>query len=396
MATATPLLSMDDNMGLGTPDFFSSAWNPEQNDFSFTEAFAGNHSCYAPQLLQGQAEINQLDYFSGQGDDQFCSQSVYEPRQPSGLSHSNDDLDRILGNPGSAFSDKNIGAANSVPMFDPSSQATQLEDLASYHNPLYTFPGPGVPSLNDWTADIKPTGSPARIMTQMDNDNGRRTSLRYGQITPVDSPPDDSLPPAQKAARQSSAKNRGDDSAQSREIPKIKKPRKSKKKPMTKEQEESKRKKFLERNRIAADKCRQNRKKWIDDLQTKAHYFSADKTAKKAQLEELEQEIVQLRSLLFIHSRSCNEKDIVSWIEQEANKVQLHGERDWNETLEDKLLIFGQDVGGASSPTSRPTSSLGYGSVSEVLSRRYSDATADDGFASAVSIQSSRQPSSIL
>ena len=52
-----------------------------------------------------------------------------QSRQLSGLSHSNDDLDRILGNPSSAFLDKNIGTANSVPMFDPSSQGTQLEGL---------------------------------------------------------------------------------------------------------------------------------------------------------------------------------------------------------------------------------------------------------------------------
>jgi hypothetical protein len=387
---------MDDNMGLGTPNFFSSAWNPEQNDFSFTGVFAGNHSGYTPQLLQGQAENNQLDYFSGQGDNQFGSHSMYQPRQPSGLSHSHDDLDHILGNPGSAFLDKNVSATNSVSMFGTSSQATQMQGLASCHDPLYNSAGLGVPSLNDWTVDMKQTASPARIMTQIDNDTGRRTSLRYGQITPVDSPPDDSSPPTQKAARQSSANHRRDNSAQSSETPKVKKPRKSKKKPMTKEQEESKRKKFLERNRVAADKCRQNRKKWIDDLQTKAHYFGADNTAKRAQLEELEQEIMQMRSLLFIHSRSCNEKDIVSWVEQEANKVQLLGEPDSKETLEDKLSMFGQNVEEASSPTSRSTSSHGYGSVSEALSRRYSDATAGDDFALAVSVQSSRRPSTAL
>jgi hypothetical protein len=381
MTTAMPLLNLDDSMGLGTPNFFNSAWSPEQNDFSFTEAFAGNHSGYTPQLLQGQAENNQLDYFSVQGDNQVSSSSIFQHRQLSGLSQSNADLDRILDNP------------SSVPMFGPSSHDTQMQGVSSYSNPLYNSAGLGLPSTNDWNVDIKATASPAKIMTQMENDISRRTSLRYGQITPVDSPLDDSLPPTQKAARKSSSKSKADDSAQSNNTPKVKKPRKSKKKPMTKEQEESKRKKFLERNRVAADKCRQNRKKWIDDLQTKAHYFGADNTAKKAQLEELEQEIVQLRSLLFIHSRSCNEKDIVNWVEQEANKVQLFSEK---EALDDKISIFSQDLGEASSPISRPTSSCGYGSVSEAVSRRYSDATAGDDFALAVSAQSSRRTSSVL
>lgn len=387
------LLSMDDNMGLGTPNFFSLAWNPEQNDFSFTEAFAGNHSGYTPQLLQGQVENNRLDYFSGQGDNHFGGESLYQPRQPSGLSQSHDDLDRILENSGTALFDKNFAPASSVLASDHSSQATQTHGLTSYHNPLSSSSGLGDPSINDWSVDIKPSASPARLMTQMDNDIGRRTSLRYGQITPVDSPPDDSLPPAQKVARQSSSKTKGDDSAQSNETPKVKKPRKSKKKTITKEQEESKRKKFLERNRIAADKCRQNRKKWIDDLQTKAHYLGADNTAKKAQLEELEQEIMQMRSMLFIHSRSCNEKDIVGWVEQEVNKVQQLSEKD---TLEDKSSIFSQNVGETPSPTSRPSSSRGYGSVSEAVSRRYSDATAVDDFGSAESAQSSRRASTAV
>lgn len=391
MAATMPLLNMDDNMNLGTPNFFSSAWNPEQNDFSFTEAFAGNHSGYTPQLLQGRAESNQLDYFFHQGDNQSGSQSVFHSKQPPTLSQSNADLDRILENPSSAFHEKNV-AVNSGLKLDPSSQAGQVQGFNTYHNPLYSSAVLGFPSLNYWDADIKPTASPAKIMTQMESDTAGGTSLRYGQITPIDSPTDDALPPAQKCSRQSSSKPKGDSSSQSNETPKVKKPRKSKKKQMTKEQEESKRTKFLERNRVAADKCRQNRKKWIDDLQMKAHYFGADNAAKKAQVEELEQEVVQLRSLLFIHSRSCNEKDIVGWVEQEATKVQLFNEKE----LDDKLSTYSQNLGEVSSPISRPPSSHGYGSVSETGSRRYSDATVGDDFASAVSIQSSRRTSTAL
>lgn len=374
-------------MGLGTPNFFSSAWNPEQNDFSFTEAYQsgnGNHTGYTPQLFQGQAENNQLDYFSGTSGDQFSSQSIYQSRQQQRFSQSPDDLDRILGAGNSAFLDKNVDTAHPEAIFN------------SYGNSYFSSSGLGVPSLNDWNPDTKQNAAPAKIMTQLANVTGRRTSMRFGQITPVDSPPDKFLPPAQKTSKQSTSKSKGDDANTANNAPKAKKPRKSKKKPMSKEQEEAKRKKFLERNRVAADKCRQNRKKWIDDLQNKAHFFGADNSAKKAQLEDLEHEIIQLRSLIFIHSRSCNENDIVNWIEQEASKVQLDG-AELKQSGEGSLSNFSQNAGEVSSSSSPPTSSHGYGSVSDAVSRRYSAVTADDDFISVLSAApseyGSRRPS---
>ena len=396
MTTATPLLNMDDNIGLGAPDFFSSAWNPEQNEFSFTEAYqssSGNRTGFTPLLPQAQAENGQLDYFSVRPEGQFSDQSIYQPKHQPGLSQSQDDLDNILETTGPAFLDKNTGARHSGSILNPLSQGIQMHGLTFYDNSIFGSTGLGVPSLNDWDPDVKPTASPARIMTQMANDTGRRTSLRYGQITPIDSPLDDALSPSQKTTRHSSSKKRGDSSTTPNEAPKAKKPRKSKKKPMTMEQEEAKRKKFLERNRVAADKCRQNRKKRIDDLQSKAHYIGADNTAKKAQLEDLEQEIAQLRSLVFIHSRSCNEKDILDWIEQESSKVQSLCQNNFKESADDTFSKFSQDAEDMSSPASRPTSSHGYGSVSEALSHRYSTATAGEDYASAISAQSSRRPS---
>jgi hypothetical protein len=396
MTSAPPLLNIDDNMCLGTPNFFSSAWNPEQNEFSFTEAYqsgAGNHSGFTPLFLQGQGENGQLDYFSVRPEDQFGSQSIYQPRHQQGLSEHHDDLDRILGSTGPPSLDKNLGATHPESILNPLSQGPQVHGLTSYDSSLFSSTGLGVPSLNDWDSDVKPTASPARITTKMANDTGRRTSLRYGQITPIDSPLDDALSPLQKTTRHSSSKKKGDDSMTSNEAPKVKKPRKSKKKPMTMEQEEAKRKKFLERNRVAADKCRQNRKKWIDDLQSKAHYLGADNAVKKAQLEELEQEIVQIRSLLFIHSRSCNEKDLLDWIEQESSKVQNLGQTELKASGDDTFSEFSQSAEDMSSSSSRPTSSHGYGSVGEAVSRRYSTATAGEDYASAVSVQSSRRPS---
>jgi bZIP transcription factor len=361
---------MDDTMGMGTPTFFSSAWSPEQSDFPFTGEYQSNienYTNYAPQFQQGQAENNQLDYFSTP-QDQFNSQLVFQPKYPALLL--NDDLDMIL--PSSE-------SLQPQSFSKPSTLNAQMQDITTYDNPTVF----GVTELEDFPlskwSPMEESTSPARLKMEKTSDSGRRTSVRYGQITPVDSPPEDSQPATQNQRKASTTKSKQDDPVISSEPPKLKKPRRSKKKALTKEQEEAKRKKFLERNRVAADKCRQNRKKWIDDLQAKVHFFNSDNAAKKAALDELEQEIVQLRSMLFIHARGCNEKDILDWVEQEARRVEL--ETQTKVQPDDGVSTFSQETDEPSSPLSRP-STRGFGAVSDAISRRYNVATADDAVTS--------------
>jgi hypothetical protein len=385
MSVLTPLLNMDENMGLGTPNFFSSAWDPENSDFSFTEGYQsnmGSYTNYAPQFQQGQAEINQLDYFSNP-EDQLIDQSGFQPKYP--VQTQNDDLDLILASESS----------QSPPFTKHSVTNAQMQGIATYDNPVVfgVTELEGLPASN-WSPMAKPT-SPARMKMELANDTGQRTSIRYGQITPVDSPPEDSRATAKSERKTSTVKSKQDDSGALSEASKLKKPRKSKKKSLTKDQEEAKRKKFLERNRVAADKCRQNRKKWIDDLQAKAHFFSADNAAKRASVEELEQEIVQLRSMLFIHSRSCNEEDILNWVGHEARRVELDAQAKLQ--ADDATSTFSPGLDEPSSPLSRP-STRGFGSVSDAVSRRYSVVTADDAITSPMmsggfSGRSSRPPS---
>jgi hypothetical protein len=202
----------------------------------------------------------------------------------------------------------------------------------------------------------------------------RGTEVCYGQITPANSTPEESKATPAKERRLSTKDNQLS-LDECNDAPKVKKPRKSKRKPLTKDQEEAKRKKFLERNRIAADKCRQNRKKWIDDLQNRAHFLNADNAAKKATVEQLEQEVVQLRSLLFIHSRACNQDDIVRWVEQEARRVELGAQtRKFSDDRRSTLSQIGDEP---LSPLSR-----GAGSISDAASRRFSAVTVDEAITS--------------
>jgi len=65
--------------------------------------------------------------------------------------------------------------------------------------------------------------------------------------------------------------------------------------------DEEKRKNFLERNRVAALKCRQRKKQWLANLQAKVEIFSTENDALSATVTQLREEIVNLKSLLLAH-----------------------------------------------------------------------------------------------
>ncbi|GAW18569.1 hypothetical protein EKO27_g4795 [Xylaria grammica] len=69
----------------------------------------------------------------------------------------------------------------------------------------------------------------------------------------------------------------------------------------TKMTDEEKRKNFLERNRVAALKCRQRKKQWLANLQNKVEMFSSENDALTSQISALREEVVNLKTLLLAH-----------------------------------------------------------------------------------------------
>ncbi|KAF9891103.1 hypothetical protein FE257_005039 [Aspergillus nanangensis] len=65
--------------------------------------------------------------------------------------------------------------------------------------------------------------------------------------------------------------------------------------------DEEKRKNFLERNRVAALKCRQRKKQWLANLQEKVELFTSENDALTATVTQLREEIVNLKTLLLAH-----------------------------------------------------------------------------------------------
>ncbi|RIB23012.1 hypothetical protein C2G38_2242937 [Gigaspora rosea] len=73
----------------------------------------------------------------------------------------------------------------------------------------------------------------------------------------------------------------------------------------TEETAEEKRRKFLERNRIAASKCRQKKKAWVQDLKNKADSIIAKNNQLHAFVNDLKEEMLALKNQLLAH-RNCD------------------------------------------------------------------------------------------
>ncbi|KAJ9419685.1 hypothetical protein FOXG_07028 [Fusarium oxysporum f. sp. lycopersici 4287] len=70
---------------------------------------------------------------------------------------------------------------------------------------------------------------------------------------------------------------------------------------MSKMTNDEKRKNFLERNRVAAHKCRLRRKQWLTQLQTKVELFTTENNTLMAQIAHLRDETVSLKTLILAH-----------------------------------------------------------------------------------------------
>lgn len=105
--------------------------------------------------------------------------------------------------------------------------------------------------------------------------------------------------------------------------PRRRRPRRPRPKPqLSAAEEDAKREKFLERNRVAAGKCRVKRKSRMTDLEVTK--LDLEKQNSKLRMEHaaLLNEASQARAMLMGHA-SCNDYRIDKWIENEAKRFVL-------------------------------------------------------------------------
>ena len=87
--------------------------------------------------------------------------------------------------------------------------------------------------------------------------------------------------------------------------------------------EDVKRSKFLERNRVAASKCRQKKKEWTQNLENRARQLQKDNNQLRLVVESCRQEILFLKGEILKHSQ-CECESIQTFIKSGGNDLTDH------------------------------------------------------------------------
>ncbi|ORX89666.1 hypothetical protein K493DRAFT_318533 [Basidiobolus meristosporus CBS 931.73] len=86
--------------------------------------------------------------------------------------------------------------------------------------------------------------------------------------------------------------------------------------------DEEKRRRFLERNRVAASKCRQKKKMWVKELEQKSEEITTRNKELQLMVSQLKEELLQLKSQLLGH-RNCNCNVIQQYVQTSGHFSQL-------------------------------------------------------------------------
>ena len=85
-------------------------------------------------------------------------------------------------------------------------------------------------------------------------------------------------------------------------------------------EEDQKRNKFLERNRVAASKCRQKKKEWTSNLESRARTLQNERNQLSLMASSLKEEVLWLKGELLKHS-TCDCERIRHYLNREANHL---------------------------------------------------------------------------
>lgn len=101
--------------------------------------------------------------------------------------------------------------------------------------------------------------------------------------------------------------------------------------------EDVRRSKFLERNRVAASKCRQKKKEWTQNLESRARELQKNNASLRLMLESLRQELLFLKGEMLQHNQ-CGCIQIQEFLKTGANTAQDFSEQDLVFKREDSPL----------------------------------------------------------
>lgn len=81
-----------------------------------------------------------------------------------------------------------------------------------------------------------------------------------------------------------------------------------------------KRSKFLERNRVAASKCRQKKKEWAADLDTRVRELQINKDSLSSLTNSLKEEVLYLKGEMLKHS-TCNCPEVKAYLQNQLGDI---------------------------------------------------------------------------
>lgn len=179
----------------------------------------------------------------------------------------------------------------------------------------------------DWPYNAFQHPNPSSLLTNIDPNN---TRAHYGQVTPPDDDIDNESLLEQYQQRQAqpleSGKKRKRNSPITNDSDTLS-PKRSRKYASRGSQnaepnkpEDVKRSKFLERNRVAASKCRQKKKEWTQNLENRARELQKTNASLRIVIESLRQETVFLKGEALKHS-SCGCSEIREFMKAGANSI---------------------------------------------------------------------------
>src|SRR5208282_3827933 len=85
---------------------------------------------------------------------------------------------------------------------------------------------------------------------------------------------------------------------------------------------DNRRKKFLERNRLAAFKCRQKKKEWANNLEEQARYQAQENKLLRASVAQLRDECLYLKNFLLSTHSGCSCVGVKNYLMKEAQLSQ--------------------------------------------------------------------------
>ena len=179
--------------------------------------------------------------------------------------------------------------------------------------------------------------APHNILTHIDPSRARS---QYGQTTPPDDEQFTSLDsellmheqqgnpfyledPSNAAEKKNVQSHGGHDS----KSPPIKRVRKSSGRSSKKasldpnDPEDFRRSKFLERNRVAASKCRQKKKEWTNNLENRARQLQRDNSSLRQMVDSCKEEILFLKGEMLKHN-SCGSMEVQEYLQRGNQSFQ--------------------------------------------------------------------------